>query len=320
MKDLRIDRYCPGDTDDWNDFVASSRNATFLFNRGFMDYHGARFEDHSLIARDGGKIIALLPANLTADPDGRRVLHSHSGLTYGGWACGPRHPEASEMIRIFEKLKEYALSEEISALDYKPVPFIYSTEPSQEDLYALFRFGAKLTERNISAAINLRANPGFNTQQRRNLRRGEKTQAYISETEEVEQFHRLLSQCLSERYGASPVHTADELRLLKSRFPAQIRFFMVFEDDEAQAGVCLFDCGTVVHTQYICSTPRGRSEGLLTRLFHYLIDAELFPAATYFDFGTSNDDHGLVLNEGLYRQKSSLGGSGVAYDRYQLIF
>lgn len=49
-----------------------------------------------------------------------------------------------------------------------------------------------------------------------------------------------------------------------------------------------------------------------------LLDAlcRRFPHCRYFDFGTSNESHGLLLNEGLYRQKSSLGGSGVAYTRY----
>ena len=116
------------------------------------------------------------------------------------------------------------------------------------------------------------------------------------------------------------MHTAQELDLLKSRFADNIRFFMIYEDDEPQAGVCIFDCGVTVHAQYICSTERARSEGLLTMLFYYLINPELFPSATYFDFGICNEDRGRILNEGLYRQKSSLGGSGVAYDRYLLNF
>lgn len=318
MKDLRIERYTPENEKDWNDFVSRSRNATFLFNRGFMDYHSDRFADHSLIARDENKIIALLPANLTTEPDGRRILHSHSGLTYGGWLLGKSHPTAGEMLHIFEKLREYGLSEDIEAIDYKPVPFIYPALPSQEDLYALFRFGATLTERNISATINLKANPGFNTQQTRNLKRGLKFDAHISEVNNVDTFHWLLSYCLYERHGVKPVHTARELQLLKSRFPDNIRFFMIYEDNKPQAGVCLFDCGNTVHAQYICSTERARDEGLLTRLFDYLIDPELFPQATYFDFGICNEDNGLILNEGLYRQKSSLGGSGVAYERYLL--
>lgn len=320
MKDLRIERYDASMRDVWNEFAANARNSTFLFRRDYMDYHNDRFTDHSLIAYDSNKIISLLPANISTDDAGRRVLHSHSGLTYGGWLLGERHPDASEMLRIFEKTAEYCVSQDISALDYKPIPFIYSPMPAQEDLYALFRTGGMLMERNISCAINLRANPGFNTQQRRNLKRAMQSECDIREENSTEEFHRLLSECLAERHDAVPVHTAEELRLLKSRFPQQIRIFMIYEGGIPQAGVCIYDCGNVVHAQYICSTPRGRSNGLLTRLFASLADSRTFPKATYFDFGTCNENHGLYLNEGLYRQKNSLGGSGVVYERYQLNF
>ncbi len=319
MKLLTIERYRPERAEEWNEFVATARNSTFLFNRGFMDYHSDRFDDHSLIVRDGNRPIALLPANITTESDGTRILHSHSGLTYGGWILGERHPDAGEMLEIFRLLKEYSRNRNIVALDYKPIPFIYSAMPAQEDLYALFREGAQLTQRNISVAINLDANPGFNTQQKRNLKRGIKVETEIG-INTVEVFHRLLTQCLAERHGVAPVHTENELRLLAGRFPDKIKIYLIYAYGEPQAGVCLFDCGNVVHAQYICSTEIGRKEGLLTRLFDYLIDPAKFPGARYFDFGICNEDGGRMLNEGLYRQKSGMGGSGVAYDRYMLRF
>ena len=64
----------------WDEFVARSRNATFLHYRDYMDYHSDRFHDHSLIfLSDKGKIVALLPANAAGE-----ALYSHQGLTYGG--------------------------------------------------------------------------------------------------------------------------------------------------------------------------------------------------------------------------------------------
>jgi lipid II:glycine glycyltransferase (peptidoglycan interpeptide bridge formation enzyme) len=38
----------------------------------------------------------------------------------------------------------------------------------------------------------------------------------------------------------------------------------------------------------------------------------------YFDFGTSNEDEGAVLNEGLYRFKAEFGGGGVAHEFFEL--
>ena len=58
-----IIRYTPAMADEWNRFVATSKNGTFLFFRDYMDYHADRFRDHSLMFyRDGG-LFALLPAN-----------------------------------------------------------------------------------------------------------------------------------------------------------------------------------------------------------------------------------------------------------------
>ena len=35
--------------DEWDSFVRLSKNGTFLFERGFMDYHSDRFDDCSLM-------------------------------------------------------------------------------------------------------------------------------------------------------------------------------------------------------------------------------------------------------------------------------
>ena len=56
---IEIKRYSKAQEKEWNDFVASSRNGTFLFNRGFMDYHADRFDDASVMAYRNGKLCAL---------------------------------------------------------------------------------------------------------------------------------------------------------------------------------------------------------------------------------------------------------------------
>lgn len=316
MGKIGIVRYTPEMADAWNEFVAESRNATFLLNRGFMDYHSDRFEDHSLLALKGEKIMALLPANIREE-DGRLLLQSHGGLTYGGWLLSGRHPDAVEMLEIFELMREYGRRKGIAAVDYKPIPWIYASRPSDEEQYAVFRMGGSLTECNISCAIDLRDNPGLNKLQKRNLKRATALAPEIREESDVTVFHRMLAACLAERHGVAPVHTNAELQLLRDRFPSRIRVFVAYVGGEPQAGVCVFDTGRVAHAQYICSTSSGRAGGVLTYLFEHLITT-VFSACTYFDFGICNESHGLILNEGLYRQKSSLGASAVAYPRYRL--
>ena len=46
---MNVVRYAPESAGIWDAFVRSSRNATFLHERGYMDYHADRFQDHSLL-------------------------------------------------------------------------------------------------------------------------------------------------------------------------------------------------------------------------------------------------------------------------------
>lgn len=308
-------RYSDRQRDRWDSFAKEARNSTFLFERGYMDYHSDRFSDCSLMALKDGKLTALLPANLTGDG----VLHSHQGLTYGGWILPKAHFDAVDMIQLFEDLRQWCLEEGITALDYKPLPWIYATQPSQEDIYALFRMGATVKSALISSTIDMRHNRGFNTLQRRHLRKASKTGAELRETRDAAEFMTLVAECLKERYGAEPVHSAAEAELLMARFPENIRCFGAYGMRGIEAGVMTYVCGTTVHCQYIATTPEARRDNLLTLLFHHLI-TEVFAEAAYFDFGTSNEDGGLYLNPGLLRQKASLGGSGTAYMRYNLDF
>lgn len=309
----RVERYTPGQAALWNDFVAGSRNATFLHDRRYMDYHQDRFTDCSWMAFKGNKPIALLPANITGDG----TLHSHQGLTYGGWLLPPAHLNGADLLHIFETAVNVWKKCGIRSLDYKPVPFIYSPQPSQEDEYALFRLGAVRSECNLSSAVNLRLPVCFNKLQKRHLAAARKSGFGIEEVSSAVEFMSLVAQCLAERHDARPVHTSVEIELLRSRFPEQIRMFGIRTEGRLQAGVMIFDTGAVAHAQYIATTPAGREENMLTPLFHWLI-TERYTTRNYFDLGTSNEDSGRYLNEGLLRQKFSYGATGVAYNRYRL--
>lgn len=316
MSDFTLRTYTPADAAMWNEFVASARNSTFLFDRGYMDYHADRFADRSLIAMRRDRPVALLPADIT--PDG--TLHSHRGLTYGGWILPRRHFDATDMLRLFDSMIQWCRAEGISAIDYKPLPSIYATAPSDEDLYALWRHDAICTERNISATIDIAANPGFDAIQRSKYNRCCRIAAEtveLDDDESIGRFHDMLSVCLAMRHDAVPVHSLDELLMLRRRFPQHIRFFATQLDGTMHAGVCVYDFAAVRHCQYTATTPEGRKNNLLTPLTAHLI-ATMLPGQRYMDFGTSNEQGGRVLNEGLYAYKASYGATGIIHSRYRL--
>lgn len=326
-----IVRYTPEMKGEWDAFVAGARNATFLFRRDYMDYHADRFRDCSWIARKGNRTVALLPANIT--PDG--VLHSHQGLTYGGWILPQAHLNGEDLLSIFRLASDRWRADGIRELDYKPLPSIYPAHPSQEDLYALFRLGAVISDTTLSTTLLPSAPLPMNKLRRRALASASRLPFIIEETDDCHAFMKLVEECLAERHDARPVHTAAELSLLRFRFPDNIRLFTLrcadtpensaaaLEPRQApvRAGVCIFDTGRVAHTQYIATDSAGRRLNLLTPLFRHLI-GHTFRDRAYFDFGTSNTpgagNSDLHLNAGLLRQKTSFGASGTVHLRFRL--
>lgn len=309
----RLERYTADKGSQWDQFVDESRNATFLFKRGYMDYHADRFRDCSWMAYKSGKLVALLPANL----DSEGTLHSHQGLTYGGWILPRQHFDGNDMLDLFTLACSVWKEMGIKELIYAPLPSIYALYPSQEDMYALYRLGAQVCQCMLSEAIDLRNPLPYNTMQKRHLAKTGEMIGMVKEYKDPDPFMELLGKCLKERHNAQPVHTVEELRLLMSRFPNEIRIFGLEVEDGLAAGVCIYDTGLVAHSQYIATLEEGRMKNMLTPLFTRLICNE-FKDRRYFDFGTSCRDHGRILNPGLLRHKASYGATGTTYQRYLL--
>lgn len=312
--------YTPELASIWNEFVRNSRNATFLFERGYMDYHADRFEDCSLMAYRNGKLAAVLPANLSD-----MTLYSHQGLTYGGWVLPPSGVDCSDLVLLWRKWMEWCRLEGIESVLYKPLPYIYATMPSQEDLYLLFLSGAQLMRSEISSTLILGHNPGFNKLQKRHLAHTPRDIEIIStdssnedKSRIIEAFYNLLCNCLEDRHSASPVHSLEELVLLAERFPTNIEFWLLCIENRPMAGVCLYKTSVCCHCQYIATSKEGRDKNLLPALFHHLIEKASDEDYRFFDFGTSNEDGGRKLNAGLNRQKTSFGASGVVLQQWRI--
>lgn len=272
-----------------------------------MEYHADRFADYSLMAFNGEELLAVLPANISG-----QTITSHGGLTFGGWVTS-HSMRAAKMVEIFERAKE-VMAFDASKLVYKPAPSIYHREPSDEDLYALTRSGATLVRRDIASA--LRPAPVSGKIRRDNKSCVTKFGLVVTETDDFETFHGMLADVLV-RHDSRPVHTVDELRLLKSRFPDQIRLFGTFHEGNMVAGALCFDNGHVCHTQYLANPEQGRAVRGLDVLIAHLIETE-FADRAWFSFGISTEDGGRVLNEGLIGQKEKFGARGIVHDFYEV--
>ena len=307
---LEIRRYTPDKKQEWNDFLKRSKNGTFLLDRNYMDYHADRFTDHSLMVYRRDKLYALLPGNMADE-----TFFSHQGLTYGGLIMSDK-TVAAEVVQLFRQLNDQLREEGVSRVVYKPVPWIYHRQPSEEDLYAVVEVCGATISRGLSSAISREHQNKWYRIRECGMKHARQMGLTVAETEDYKPFWQILSDNLRERYGLNPVHTVEEMELLHHRMPEHIRLIVVKEGDETIGGTVLYISDRVVHTQYIAASPRGKQQHALDILFDVVIRRALASHA-YFDFGISTEKHGTYLNENLIYQKEGFGGRGLCYDWYE---
>ncbi|MBQ2164629.1 MAG: GNAT family N-acetyltransferase [Muribaculaceae bacterium] len=311
---ISVEIYSPELKARWDEVVLGSRNGTFLHLRDYMDYHSHRFSDMSLVAMRDGKPLAVLPACREGD-----TLFSHRGLTYGGWLMPLRHFDASTMLHVWNLMLDLLREHGIKHLIYKPVPHIYHRYPAEEDLYAAFRCGARIIQCNLSATIDLDEPLPFDRGNKSNVNVAVKNGVVVQESSDWNGYWQVLNALLVEKYGHQAVHSLQEIELLHSRFPHNIKLYTATAAGELLAGVVMYYCGgEVAHSQYIASTPHGRELKALPAIFDFLIKLATDDGYRYFDFGISTEQGGLYLNEGLSSQKCRMGGRGIVYFSYEI--
>lgn len=297
----------------WNEFVAKSKNATFLFHRDFMEYHQDRFEDFSLLVFDDSEqLIALLPANRQED-----TLFSHQGLTYGGIILQEK-TKLSDCIFIAKSIFEFLKTCGCNKMIFKEVPAIYHKMPSDELRYLMFLMRGNLIRRDVLTVLDMSSSFSFSRDRKNGIKRGIKNNLVVREEANFESFWtEILIPNLAEKHQAKPVHSLEEMQYLHSKFPENIRQFNVYQNDTIVAGTTIFESNFVAHSQYISGNSDKNELGSLDFLHDYLI-SNVFKNKKYFDFGISNENHGKNINEGLLYWKESFGAKSITQDFYEL--
>lgn len=315
---IQVARYDKSQETEWNSFVGCSKNGTFLFNRGFMDYHADRFTDASLVFRDAkGDVCGLLPANYD---QGSQTVVSHGGLTYGGLIISGKVTQTSANAMLALAAAFYSKEYMARSLIYKPVPYIYHTMPAQEDLYALHCMGATLKWRAVSSTLVPACHLPFRKGRKACITKARRLGLEVERAfdgNSLQCFHELLSESLGRRHNVSPVHSFSEMNLLMKRFPNNIQLYVAKKNEKLYSGAWVFITDNVVHTQYLVNTDEGRGMGAEDILLDYLINHE-FVEKQYFDFGISTEKNGTYLNENLISMKEGFGARSVCYDTYEL--
>jgi hypothetical protein len=314
---LAVRGYEPGHARVWDDIVARSSSGTMMHTRRFISYHGDRFRDRSLVLEDRrGKVVAVFPA--AEDPADPQLVVSHPGITYGG-LVHDGSVRGAAAVGALEEIASHYRGLGYRRLRYKVVPAIYRSAPSDDDIYALFRLGARRYRCDLTAVIDL-SNRGRLSHSRPQRRRKAEAAGVSAEEDwgEIAGYWQMLEQNLARRHGAAPVHSLEEIELLHDRFPAELLLIVAKIGPVLVGGTLAFVGGPVMKMQYSATTEQGRAAFAMDPVIEYSIDLARQRGYSFFDFGSCTLDEGQSLSEDLYQFKISFGAGGTVYDHYEL--
>lgn len=294
---IEVRKYEEGDKEQWEAFIESAANGTFLHRRSFMEYHGDRFQDASVMVWEGEELLAVFPAHQVGNQ-----IFSHQGLSYGGWIfkMGLSLSSRSQIIR---SIIDHYKNQKIKSLIVTPVPYYYSQEGGlQEDDYDSLGFEIK-----DNKEIYLIETPFIlkDKGKRKGVRRALRKGLEVREGEVTKSFWEdLMLPLYASKIGKSPVHSWDEIALLSERHPGRIQLISAYLEEELLAGLVIFRHPQVIKVQYSAVTEHGKICRAMDFLMQYLMN---LPHIQYIDLGTVYDGQTGEKLESLAYWKESFG-------------
>lgn len=278
-----------------------------------MDYHADRFDDHSLMVYKAGKLFAVLPANRKD-----KTLFSHQGLTYGSFVL----LETAKLLDVTEAFKstlKFLFEKGITRLHIRLIPTFYHLMPSDELEYLLFRMGARLEKRDVLMVIDYAHQLRFQKNRREGINKARRNGLEVRVDDNYRGFwEEVLIPNLERKHGVKPVHSLEEIQLLASRFPENIKHLSVYnQQGQIVAGTTLFLTKTTVHPQYVSGNTDKNFYGSLDLAYDHAIN-HMKGDRRYFDFNISSEEDGTVLNEGLIFWKETCGARAWRADNYEI--
>lgn len=308
----RVEQYNDSYKKRWDEFIQNSKNGTFLLKRDYVEYHKDKFPDLSFLILDKKNKIRAVIAGTLKD----KIYYTHKGLTYGGFIID-RDSKVIDVWEYFKQLNLKLIELGVKSIEYKQIPNIYYSYPSEEDEYILFnRLDAKLIAVSVASVIDLTEDIKFSQLRAKLVKKSKKENLVIEKDLHIKEFWEVLTDNLRKTYNALPVHNLKEILYLKDKFSQNIEIYTVRKEEAIIAGAVIYLTKNVAHVQYISANDFGKEVAALDYLFDYLIKEE-YKNKRYFDFGISTENNGKTLNEGLIFQKEGFGARAINYKQYK---
>lgn len=306
----------------WEEFVGSSVNGTFMQERKFLGYHpSGRFSDHSLIFIEDKRIIAVLPATVVQQED-KRILISHPGTSHGGLII-KSSLSTKKSLELVSALVEYSAMAGFDYIRLKPVPKVYHKELSGQLDFALRFSGFRLEYTELATVLELKKGEEsfvkrvMSDSAFRNYQKALKSGLSVVEDANINDFWPILETKLKHNHNAKPAHTLDEIKHLKTLYPDRIKLFAAYEGVTPAAGVLAFLLNDrVINCFYIAHHDDFQHLRPLNLIFGHMMEWGIKNGFSYLDWGISTEEKGSRVNTGLFRFKEGYGGHGVLRECY----
>lgn len=316
---LKVIPYKASDAAQWDQFCADKSNATFLHTRRYLSYHENNYVDLSLLIYSNNRLVGLFPIAISKKEGAIPISHpgiSYGGIIHSGKLIGELMTEAFDLS--VGHLRDLGYQKFV----YKPIPYIYNSIPSQDDIYTLILRGAKVTRCNLSSSVKLSNRRILDSKRIRpqpilladpNETESSKYSEYFltSNFDKIGEFWEILTENLRKKYKSFPTHSLEEIITLNARFPDNIELITISNEQECLGGLILYWTENVCHIQYMSSSNLGNQVRAMDTLVEKAIFLGIKKGVSFLDFGHSNENFGKYLNSGLYKFKSKFGGGGL---------
>jgi hypothetical protein len=307
---LEIEPYTDAHRREWDDFVVGAENGTLFHTRRFLGYHPAgRFEDASILVRDGKKMVAVVPACRRGDG-----FFSHTGATYGGPAVDPAYFEVQYLAPIVDAIVDHYDGK----LGMRLAEPVFFQRPLDPLVYLLGRTSRVSWELGVSKTLDADGDfiqdirrSRMRTSVRRLLRDGFTCSAALAPEEYLE-FYVMLTRNLAH-HDTTPTHSASELLDLRERLGVR-QMLMVGRDAEGRlcAGAWMLATSPQAwHTFYIAKDYDRAADAAVPCVLIECMRAAAHGGASFLNFGICTEDRGRKMNSGLFAFKEALGAFAV---------
>lgn len=306
---VSVDRFVAGrDESTWEHFLAGSSNGNLFQSRRFLAYHPAgRFEDHSLLFRRHGELLAV-----AAGEAANHTWSAHRFSSHGGIAVMPG-TSPSDALEIVHSLLTYARANGWSRLTMRFVPDAIAEETFLPVVWALSVLGFTQDSREMTWCLLPRFNSAeellaaYEDGARRAVHKARKQGLLARESTDYGAFWDILADNLKQRHGVAPTHSIEEITRIRSLCPGEVQLHAVHDSaGQMLAGSVVFDVSAhCSHCFYFGQDYSFQSVRPMPLLMHHLNLEYAVKRKRRLNYGVFTAAGGTELNLGLSRFKES---------------